>query len=156
MISTKIIREPEMIKLYLFAALLLLVGSCAKSDRKLATYYYVSHSPTFAEKVNNTLRHGRWSWTLGTELTLNRDSTFVMTTCANHITGDWYANADTLFLRYRDVCYVIDSLNYSKEGQEKPSICGKIVYLLRNRQYLERASVDSDNRYVITRLVESQ
>lgn len=134
--------------------LLLIIFSCAKSDIEYESHYQ-SVSPTFIEKVNYTLKYGKfgkWTWTIGSKLTLNKDSTFYMTTCANHINGQWYSKSDTLFLRYQEMSYKIDSFNYVKEWKEKLDVKGKVTYYLKKGDYLERAYTDTQNRYMVIKL----
>lgn len=104
-------------KIYLVLTLLTLFG-CKKSDYELVGTYK-THTPSFFEKVNNRLKYGKWTWAMGNELSLNKDSTFVMSTCGNISKGKWFANADTLFLTYQESRYKIDSLNYIKEWKER-------------------------------------
>lgn len=139
--------------IYLFAVLLLTLFSCAKSDLKLANYY-TSYSPSFFEKVKQTLKYGKCTWSFGTQLTLNKDSTFEMETCANCITGQWYANSDTLFLRFQKASYKTDSLNYVKEWQEKCNVDGKTIYYLINGKYLEQGFKNEENPYTLSKLAQ--
>lgn len=140
-------------RIYPFIIFLLIITCCAKSDEGLGSNY-ATENPTFIEKVNYTLEYGKWTWTIGNKLTLNKDSTFEMSTCANYIKGRWYPKADTLFLHYQEMTYRIDSLNYIKEWKDKLSVNGKITYYLIKGEHLERVFMDAKKRYVITKLGE--
>jgi hypothetical protein len=122
-------------KIYLFFTLLTLF-SCTKSDYELVGTYK-THTPSFFEKVSNTLKYGKWTWTMGNELSLNKDSTFVMTTCGNISKGKWYANTGTIFLTYQESHYRIDSLNYIKEWKEKLLVKEKTIVYRKQGENLE-------------------
>lgn len=127
--------------------------SCQKSDIEL-TSNYETYVPSFTEKVQYKLQYGKWTYTIGTNLTLNKDATFDMTTCGNYIKGNWHIYADTLFLQYQDMSYRIDSLNYIKEWKDRLNTKHKIAYYLIKDKYLERGFIDAKNRYVLTKLVQ--
>jgi hypothetical protein len=136
-------------KIYLFFTLLSLF-SCTKPDHELVGTYK-SHTPSFFEKVNNTLKYGRWSWSVKNELSLNKDSTFVMTTCGNISKGKWYANTDTLFLTYQESRYRKDSLNYIKEWKEKLLVKEQIIVYEIKGENLEHGYKDK-KQFVLLQL----
>lgn len=96
------------IPLYLLLFLLVSLGSSGYGQELVGTYE--SENPGLIKKGWLYFVGGYKGLLAGTELQLQADSSFQMTTCANLLTGHWYASQDTLYLEYETNRWRIDSL----------------------------------------------
>ncbi|MCZ4408877.1 hypothetical protein O3Q51_08665 [Cryomorphaceae bacterium 1068] len=92
------------------AALPVFISACTFQQTEVAGTYK-TEDPNLIKKGWKYVFEGYEGFTTGTELELNTDSTFYMTTCANIITGTWHHTDDSLYLRYQTNRWKNDSLH---------------------------------------------
>ena len=87
----------------------------------------------------------------GATLKLNRDSTYFMETCGNHILGLWQLSGDSLLLFCRSNRFRIDSLNRTGFNGHYPSCGDRPEIFIRERNIL-KSRWEEDSKTVLADL----
>jgi hypothetical protein len=129
---------------------LILCGCSDKTPFQTGTYSNV--------KISNIelgylfLTKGVKSYFVGSELVLNKDSTFKYTTCGNIMNGSWYNFNDSLFLKVISNRWRIDSLNKFGFNGIWPKIPPKPIGFKIKNDYLEEIVTMKTGKKLIQRL----
>jgi hypothetical protein len=110
---------------------------------------YKSHNPSLVKKGWKKLVEGYDGFITGSELELNRDSSFQKITCGNILTGKWYATNDTIYLKYETNEWRNDSLQQNGfEGKwpKVPKDVQKVVFI-ENKIIFNWESSEGDKFY---------
>lgn len=127
-------------KSILISAIVILISGCSEHRQLSGTYK--SEVPGRVQKLFNYYFKGYTTYAVGSELTLESDSDFILTTCAHIAEGNWYRLKDSVFLHYESKRWRNDSIQqHGYEGQwpslpQKPIACK----INRNRLLLTFAS----------------
>lgn len=111
----------------IFLVLVFTVG-CTSHQQKIPGVYK-SKNLNVIERKWKHMMEGYDAFIIGLKLDLNTDSTFQMTTCGNYLTGSWYSENDTFFLKYETNKWVNDSLQqfgFQGEWAEVPKSIEKV------------------------------
>jgi len=101
---------------------IMLVQLNLNSQISLCGDYKIS-SPNLSDRITMFFK-GIKSVVAGSELSLNKDSSFVYTTCGNKITGRWSFKKGTVDLNITSNRFRIDSLNELPEWKSQISSVG--------------------------------
>ncbi len=105
----------------------LTLSSCSPTKRIEGTY--TSFVPN---KITRLLFYRNISFSKGTELNINKDSTYTLITCGNIVTGNWHIATDSLRLFAKTNNWKIDSL---RENSPPPRLgFGYESYLIKNNK----------------------
>ena len=96
------------------------------SIEEFNTGTYTSYRPNLIEKILSPFQNT--SYSIGTEININKDSTFILTSCANIMAGKWKLQDDTLFLFVEKNRWQNDSLNTHGYNGNWPSIPEKPLF----------------------------
>jgi hypothetical protein len=85
------------------------------------------------------------------ELTLKKDSTFLINTCSNSATGNWNVKNDSLLLKYSNKKIFIDRLNSFKKV-ELGNDLGESYFIRDNYLFQE---IESENSICTIKLIKN-
>ncbi|MBL0135945.1 MAG: hypothetical protein IPP79_19185 [Chitinophagaceae bacterium] len=139
-----------MVKISLLFVFFLICEACF-AQQKLVGHYIISPK-TNLQKVFSPLS-GFKSYIVGSEITLNRDSSFEYSTCGNIIKGTWSSDADSVYFSIITNEYRTDSLRKygGKANIPKDPLAFKIGSHKSNKVILYRLF---DNTLEILRIEE--
>ncbi len=129
---------------------LIFLGCTNKTTLQTGTYTYVRISKL--ELGFLFLTKGVKSYVVGTELVLNKDSSFKYTTCGNIMNGSWRCFKDSLFLKVTNNRWRMDSLDKYGFNGTWPKIPKKPIGFKVKNDYLEEIFKLKTGEKVIKRL----
>ena len=113
---------------------------------------YETYKPTFIDRAFRTVKYD--SWTVGTSLKINRDSTFTLVNCSMTLNGNWTRVDDSLYLNVVDKKFRIDSLNYSPKWEPYLKINSIPIGYKVKRDFLEAIHKDKKGRKNLEKLIK--
>jgi len=128
----------------------MLLGCSDKTTIKTGTYTYVRISKLQLGYL--FLTKGVKSYFVGSELILNKDSTFKYTTCGNIMNGTWSSFKDSLLLKITKNRWRIDSLDKFGFNGTWPRIPAKPIGFKIENDYLEKIHTLKNGEKVIEKL----
>jgi len=111
-------------------SILFLFSTCSTYGQDLVGTYQ-SERPNLLKMAWKYVVQGYDHFFVGSELHLKRDSSFRMITCGNIMTGNWYAESDTLYLKHETNRWRDDSLHqhgFNGEWPESVKYTEKVIY----------------------------
>jgi len=111
-------------------SILFLFSACSTYGQDLVGTYQ-SERPNLLKQTWNYIVEGYNGFIKGSELNLKRDSSFQLVTCSNIMTGTWYAESDTLYLKHETNRWRDDSLHqhgFNGEWPESVKYTEKVIY----------------------------
>ena len=126
-------------KRYLVMASCLLLFSCKSTPQPapakasaIRTGLYKSKKPGRLEWINLRMQ-GVKNYSIGSELTLNPDSTYDMLMCSAVSKGRWHTDSSKLYLREEHLNWRSDSLNkYGYKGKWLEARKDPIVFVIKD------------------------
>jgi len=94
---------------------------------------YKTSSPNLSDRVTMFYR-GIKGVIVGSELNLEKDSSFIYTTCGNKMTGRWSFDSETGYLYITSNRFRIDSLNESPEWRSQIPSSGIQKFRLKGKR----------------------
>lgn len=135
---------------YLIVLLVIILGCKDQSDVKIGNYKFVK--PSYVQLGYLYLTRGVNSCFIGSDIVLNKDSTFIYKTCGNIMTGKWTNRSDSLFLEVTTNRWRIDSLNKFGFNGTWPKIPSKPIGFQVSNDYLIRIHKLNNGKRVIEQL----
>ncbi|MGA2823751.1 MAG: hypothetical protein ABSE72_09535 [Bacteroidales bacterium] len=129
---------------------ILFLGCSHQTSIKPGTYTYVRFSNVQLGYL--FLTKGVKSYFVGSEIVLNKDSTFKYTTCGNIMTGTWNYFNDSLFLKITRNRWRIDSLDKYGFYGTWPTIPIKPIGFKFDKDYLVKIHILKSGKKVIEKL----
>jgi hypothetical protein len=111
----------------LAAVMVILLFNGVPSDKEVKPGLYTTIRPPFIEHAWLYYMRGIRHFSIGSELRINVNSTFLYTTCGNIISGTWTASRDSLFLHAKTNRWRNDSLNQHGFNGEWPKVPDKPI-----------------------------
>ncbi len=111
-------------------SIIFLFSACSSYGQELVGTYQ-SERPNLLKMTWKYVVEGYDHFFVGSELTLKRDSSFQMVTCGNIMTGKWYAENDTLYLKHETNRWRNDSLHqhgFNGEWPKSVKFTQKVTY----------------------------
>jgi hypothetical protein len=128
----------------------LLFGCTNNTTFQPGTYSYVQISKL--ELGYLFLTKSVTNYYIGSELILNKDSSYKYITCGNILTGSWRCLKDSLLLKVTNNRWRIDSLNNFGFNGTWPRIPTKPLEFKIENNYLERIHILKNGKKIIEKL----
>jgi len=128
----------------------ILWGCSDKTTFQTGTYTYVKISKL--ELGYLFLTKGVKSYFVGSELVINKDSSFKYTTCGNILNGSWRCFQDSLLLKVTKNRWRIDSLDKYGFNGTWPRIPTKPIAFKIENNYLEKIHILQNGEKVFEKL----
>ena len=132
------------------------MGSCSNNNTILKTGEYKSYKPSLPYLYYQYIFNGIRSHTIGSDLLLKNDSTFIYSTCGNIMTGTWINKSDSLLLSFTSNKFKNDSLNKNGLNGIFPKVPNKptILFIDKNNLILIDTFKKGDKFIEVLKFIE--